>query len=34
MTPEARAASDLVEIAWMSLFELYSWLRDRNQSES
>jgi len=34
LTPEARIASDLVEIAWMSLFELYSWLRDRDQSES
>ena len=34
LTPEARIATDLVEIAWMSLFELYSWLSDRNPPET
>jgi hypothetical protein len=33
LTPEARVARDLVEIAWMRLFEIYYWLSDRDQSD-
>lgn len=34
LSPEARIACDLVEIAWMRLFEIYYWLKDRNQSDA
>jgi hypothetical protein len=34
LTPEARIARDLVEIAWMKLFEIYYWLSDRDQSHT
>ena len=33
LTPEARITREVVAIAWMSLFERYYWLRERNQSE-
>ena len=34
LSPEARIACDLIEIAWMRLFEIYYWLKDRNQSDA
>jgi hypothetical protein len=34
LTPEARITREVVAIAWMSLFERYYWLRERNQSEA
>ena len=34
LTLEARITREIVEIAWMSLFERYYWLRERNQPEA
>jgi hypothetical protein len=34
LTPEASITREVVAIAWMSLFERYYWLRERNQSEA
>lgn len=31
LTPEARIVRDLVEVAWMSVFQHYYWLKERDQ---
>jgi hypothetical protein len=33
LSPEARIVRNLVEFAWMNLFQIYYWLEDRNKSE-
>jgi hypothetical protein len=33
LSPEARVVRNLVEFAWMNLFQIYYWLEDCNKSE-
>ena len=34
LSQEARIDRDLVEFAWMRLFEIYYWFEDRNKPEA